>query len=149
MPLAASGWLVPEPMFRDRQSACGIDFPGRCLISMLSTNGISCIRNLSRRNEYDVLAGDRRILGCGMASEDLEWGTFQVLTLTSHCPWTAFFLVYSYSHATYNYRSWRRTFYLISCPQSARWRHVASPFALRLGRSQEDKVRTKEITKEK
>jgi len=46
------------------------------------------------------------------------------------------------------YRSWRRTFYPVSCPQSARWRHVASPFTLRPGLSQEDKVCTKEITKE-
>jgi len=35
-----------------------------------------------------------------------------------------------------------------SCPQSARWRHIASsPFALRPGLSHEDVARTKEIAK--
>jgi len=60
-----------------------------------------------------------------------------------------FFFVYSYSRATYIDHGGVH-FTLFSCPQSARWRLVASSlFALRPGLSQKDEKRTKEITKER
>ena len=63
VPPAESFRLVPKPMFLDKQSTCGIDFPGRWTMSMLSMNGINCIRNLSRRKEYEVFADDRSMPG--------------------------------------------------------------------------------------
>jgi len=45
--------------------------------------------------------------------------------------------------------SWRDYVLSVSCPLSARWRHVASSPLPCLGLSLEDVVRTEEITKEK
>jgi hypothetical protein len=49
-------------------------------------------------------------------------------------------------------RSWRGYVQSVSCPPSVQWRLVASaplPSALRLGLSQRDMIRTKEMTKER
>jgi len=60
----------------------------------------------------------------------------------STCP--CLFFVYSSLPCNLS-RLWQDYVQSVSCPLSARWQH----FALRPGLSQEDEVRTKEITKEK
>jgi len=60
------------------------------------------------------------------------------------------FFIYSYSHSTYILDHGGVHFAQFSCPQPVRRWHVASsPYVLRPGLSQENMMRTKEITKGK